>query len=54
MTRKTELKYIWEVADSEFFLDGFYYEDETEMFNGPYDTPEEAKEAFDYYVKHYL
>jgi hypothetical protein len=35
--------HIWEVRDEKEYIDGWYFADETEQFNGPFNTKEEAE-----------
>ena len=44
--------HIWLVTkELEFCLPGWYFSDETEQFNGPFNTKEEAEENLKAYVE---
>lgn len=43
--------HIWEVRDLEGYDDGWYFSDETEQFNGPFATKEEAEKNLGTYAK---
>lgn len=51
-----EYKHIHLLQNCENFLDGWYFEDECNCFdgNGPYETAEKAIEELDYYFNYYL
>jgi hypothetical protein len=61
MIEDTEVKHIWHNAtdsnQSEFnfvWKAGWYFSDEGDQLNGPYETREEAIKNFDDYCEHYL
>jgi hypothetical protein len=41
--------HIWDVRGLEGYKDGWYFSDETEQFNGPYDTQAEAEKQLGEY-----
>ena len=42
--------YVSYIIDFGKFEKGWYYRDEADQWQGPYDTKDEAIEAFDYWV----
>jgi hypothetical protein len=51
---KETSRYIWLVEESDFaetnIAPGWYFEDETEQFNGPYTNEQNAMNALEAYV----
>lgn len=43
--------HIWEVKDLAEYKDGWYFSDETDQFNGPFDTQKIAEDNLDEYCK---
>ena len=56
---ETPFKHVWHVRETikdgyDVYLPGFYFVDETQILNGPFNNLESAKKALNHHVETYL